>query len=221
MMFRSKGGILACAVLLDPTASDASGVNNFHDVGSPCALVPVLQDRHRLLPTPCPRGTSTHSAGNAGVPARRSSYRGILEGAIGGGGRIRRGWRNNSSSKAFVLPSAHVARPSALAVRAGRRRGEGKPWHQQRLPSTGEGVTCTYGRVATASTAGQPRRGFMRRCGAAVSMTTTNGRDGDDAAASSSRQPFGAGPLMTAAQQDGYARPEVPKWAHKAVIIPG
>lgn len=223
-MVKAKRGILACAVLLDPKGSDSSWANHFHYVAAPGArmmmLMPELQDRH---PSPSPsrwptprQGRATihsHIAGDAELPAQSFSYRGSRGRAMGGGGRIRRVrlWR---SGKAFVPPSAQQARSSALAARAGRFacRGERRPWQRGWLP----GFVYRCGHLARTP----PRqRGFMRLCGGVVPMTII-GRDGD-AVGLSPRQPFGAGPFMTASQRDEFARPEVPRWAHKAVIIPG
>lgn len=220
-MVRTKGGILACVVLLDPKGSDASrGASIFHDVVPGAYMPAVLEDRHhRDRHHHNHNPTAMHRAGNVGLQYPRFSCRGSREGAIGC-----ESWRN--SSKATFVPSGS---PAAVA-RGGRTGGnksifKRKPWRQQRLPSAEGGVTCRCGRVSTAL---PRRRGFMRRCRAVVSMATNNGEDQDGDAAAvgvglspQQQQAVEAGPFLTGTQRDGYARPEVPKWTHKAVIIPG
>lgn len=207
---RAKGSLLACAALLDPKGSDASWAIHFQHVSVPSARnKDFLQDR--LLPTPSPHRAA--SVGNAELLPEGLSCCGRRGGALGCGGRLRRGWR-----RAFIPPSALIP-PSSAETRARRirsSRGERTPWRQQQRPRAETQVPLGCGRFGGASSR---RRAFFRCCQAVIHTTRTNG-EGGDSVGSSPRQRLAGAPL-TAMRQDDYARPEVPKWAHKAVIIPG
>lgn len=197
-MVRAKGSLLACAALLDhPSWANNNNFNfNFHSG----AIKPggVLQDRLPPTATPTPLRTATASAGNAEPPAHHFSSRGKRGGATGCEGR--------TQQEAFV--------PSFSATSRGRSSRGPTPWQQRRPSASQAEVMCGCGRLASRS---PRRRDFTRGCVALVLPRTTHGLglglEGDP------RPPLG--PFMTATRQDDYARPEVPKWAHKAVIIPG
>lgn len=208
-MVRTKGSFLACAVLLNASWANNNNLNKFSTSG---AIRPpgVLQDRHRVLQTPCPRRAG--SAGNAelGTHFHRLFNRGKGEGAIDCEGKLRRGWR-----KAFVPPSA-LFRSSA---RVRSSRGGRNPCWQQQLPSAE--VTFRCGCLANPC---PRRRGFMRRY-EAVTPIKMSGQDGDAVTpmkmSGQDGDAGGLSPRRPTATKDGHARPKIPKWAHKAVIIPG